>query len=279
MEFTQLIAQRYSCKNFGAGRVDAAALHTILEAGRLAPTAKNTQEQRIYVVQSEEGLAKIDAATPCRYGAPICLVVAYDKNHTFTYTGERMTSGMENATIEATHLFLGAANAGVDSCWVNFFDPDKLAKALGLPENEEIVMLLDLGHAAEGAGPLPNHSSRKPLSETGTFLKPSQGCKKAPARWFSGQHAGACVLFQFSVLRVDDIPPIQISTLQTVDEHLRGGDVGGHGDVVHIAQAQQSHLIRLAGLCIDVVAEEQQQVDLVAGNAGRDLLVTALHTG
>ena len=64
MEFTQLIAQRYSCKNFGAGKVDAAALHTILEAGRLAPTAKNTQEQRIYVVQSEEGLAKIDAATP-----------------------------------------------------------------------------------------------------------------------------------------------------------------------------------------------------------------------
>ena len=91
MEFTQLIAQRYSCKNFGAGKVDAAALHTILEAGRLAPTAKNAQEQRIYVVQSEEGLAKIDAATPCRYGAPICLVVAYDKNHTFTYPGERMT--------------------------------------------------------------------------------------------------------------------------------------------------------------------------------------------
>ena len=53
MEFTQLIAQRYSCKNFGAGKVDAAALHTILEAGRLAPTAKNAQEQRIYVVQSE----------------------------------------------------------------------------------------------------------------------------------------------------------------------------------------------------------------------------------
>lgn len=76
MEFTQLIVQRYSCKNFGAGKVDAAALHTILEAGRLAPTAKNTQEQRIYVVQSEEGLAKIDAATPCRYGAPVCLVVA-----------------------------------------------------------------------------------------------------------------------------------------------------------------------------------------------------------
>ena len=46
----------------------------------------------------------------------------------------------------------------------------QVQRALGLPENEEIVMLLDLGHAAEGAGPLPNHSSRKPLSETVTFL-------------------------------------------------------------------------------------------------------------
>ena len=64
-----------------------------------------------------------------------------------------------------------------------------------------------------------------------------------------------------------------------MDQHLGGGDVGGHGDVVHIAQAQQSHLIRLAGLGIDGVAEEQQQVDLVAGNAGRDLLVAALHPG
>ena len=62
-----------------------------------------------------------------------------------------------------------------------------------------------------------------------------------------------------------------------MDEHLSGGDVGGHGDVVHIAQAQQGHLIGLAGLCIDGVAEEQQQVHLIAGNAGRDLLVTALN--
>ena len=57
----------------------------------------------------------------------------------------------------------------MDSCWVNFFDPDKLAAELGLPENEEILMLLDLGYGAEGAQPLPNHSSRKPLSETVTW--------------------------------------------------------------------------------------------------------------
>ena len=45
-------------------------------------------------------------------------------------------------------------------------DPEKLARILGLPENEEILMVMDLGYAAEGAGPLPNHESRKPLEET-----------------------------------------------------------------------------------------------------------------
>ena len=170
MEFTQVIAERYSCKNFGEGKVDAAKLTEILEAGRLAPTAKNFQEQRIYVVQSEEGLAKIDKVTPCRYGASTCVVVAFDRNNVFTYPGEKRNSGIEDATIVATHMILAAANAGVDSCWINFFDPEKLAKELNLPENEEILMILDLGYAAEGTKPLPNHNSRKPLSETVAYL-------------------------------------------------------------------------------------------------------------
>lgn len=93
-------------------------------------------------------------------------MVAFDKNHVFTYPGEKRDSGVEDASIVATHMMLAAANAGVDSCWLNFFDPDKAAKELGLPENEEVLMILDLGYAAEGAGPLPNHASRKPLEET-----------------------------------------------------------------------------------------------------------------
>mgnify|MGYP002540410716 CR=1 FL=1 len=61
MEFTQVVENRYSCKNFSGRKVEAEKLQVILEAGRVAPTAKNLQEQRVYVVQSEEGLKKIDA--------------------------------------------------------------------------------------------------------------------------------------------------------------------------------------------------------------------------
>ena len=170
MEFKKVISARYSCKKYSDKKVESEKLNAILEAGQLAPTAKNLQEQRVYVVQSESGLAAIDKVTPCRYGAPTVLVVAFDKNNVFTYPGEKRDSGVEDATIVATHMVLAAADEGVDSCWVNFFDPDKLAAELGLPENEEILMVMDLGYAAEGAGPLANHGSRKPLSETVSYL-------------------------------------------------------------------------------------------------------------
>ena len=170
MEFTEVVKKRYSCKKYDGRKVDKAQLEAILEAGRLAPTAKNLQEQHIYVLESEESLAKVDKATPCRYGASTVLAVAFDKNNVFTYPGEKRDSGVEDAAIVATHMILAAANEGVDSCWLNFFDPDKLAADLGLPENEEILMLMDLGYAAEGAGPLENHNSRKDLKETVTYI-------------------------------------------------------------------------------------------------------------
>ena len=138
MEYSELIQKRYSCKKYDGRPAEADKLQAVLEAGRLAPTAKNLQEQHIYVV--------------------------------YTYPGGGRTSGVEDATIVATHMILAAANAGLDSCWINNFDPDALAADLGLPEDEEILMLMDLGYAAPGFEPLPNHSRRKDLSETVSYL-------------------------------------------------------------------------------------------------------------
>ena len=170
MEFKEVIEKRYSCKKYSDRQVEEEKLKAILNAGRLAPTAKNLQEQHIYVLRSADALAKIDAVTPCRYGAPTVLVVAYDSRNVFTYPGGKRDSGAEDATIVATHMILAAADDGVDSCWVNFLDPDRLEEILSLPENEEVLMVMDLGYAAEGTGPLPNHHSRKDLEETVTYI-------------------------------------------------------------------------------------------------------------
>ena len=87
MEFKEVVKNRFSCKKYSSRKLEPSKLEAILEAGRLAPTAKNLQEQHVYVVQSEEILTKIDGVTPCRYGAPVVLVVAFDKNNVFTYPG------------------------------------------------------------------------------------------------------------------------------------------------------------------------------------------------
>ncbi len=171
MEFFELCKRRYSCKKYDSSKaVDKAVIERILEAGRAAPTAKNLQEQHVYVLQSPEALAKVDSVTPCRYGAPVVLMVCWDKANVYTYPGGKRESGVEDASIVATHLMLAAAAENVESCWLNNFDPEKLKAELKLPENQEILMLLDLGYAAEGAGPLQNHGLRKPLSETVSYL-------------------------------------------------------------------------------------------------------------
>lgn len=168
MDFSELAAARHSCKAYDGRQITEEELSRILEAGRLAPTAKNLQEQHVYVVQSPEGLAMIDKLTPCRYNAPTVLVVAYRKDNVFVYPGGKRDSGIEDATIVATHLMLAAADAGVDSCWINFFDPDKAKHELSLPDNEEVLMFLDLGYAAERKSAVTK--KRKKLEETVSYL-------------------------------------------------------------------------------------------------------------
>lgn len=170
MEFTEVVKNRYSCKKFSGRAVEKEKLDKVLEAGRLAPTAKNSQPQRITVITTEKALMQIDKHTPCRYGAPVVIAVGYDKNNVYTYPGGKYMSGAEDATIVATHMMLAAFDEGLDSCWLNCFDPDETAKALKLPDDEELVMLLDIGYAEGDTGPLENHSKRKPLDETVKYL-------------------------------------------------------------------------------------------------------------
>lgn len=170
MDFYELAKERYSCKGFDGRAISKEQLDAVLAAGRVAPTAKNNQPQRIYVAQSDAALAKVDKVTPCRYNCRTVLIVAYDINSVFTYPGGKQISGPEDAAIVATHMMLAAKANGVDSCWINNFDPEAVEKEFELPENEKVLMMLDLGFPAPTTKPLPNHTSKKELSETVTFI-------------------------------------------------------------------------------------------------------------
>lgn len=171
MSFMELAKERFSVKAFADKPVEKEKLDKILEAGNVAPTAANKQPQRIYVIQSEEGLKKINELCSCIYGAKTVLIVAYDSAEEWKNPlQEGIHSGDQDASIVATHLMLEAWEQGIGSCWVNYFSNDEVAKAFGLPETEKIVMLLPLGYAPADAKPLPTHDACKPIDETVKYL-------------------------------------------------------------------------------------------------------------
>lgn len=167
MEFEEVVKNRTATRKFSNKKLTKTVLKKILNIGRLAPTAKNLQPQKIYVLQSDEALKKVDLATPCRYNAPTVLMICGDKNIAWSMDG--YSSYEMDASIVATHLMLGATNYGVDNIWIKKFDANILKKEFALPTNIEPVCLMPLGYADKSYVGNPLHTVRKPLDETVVF--------------------------------------------------------------------------------------------------------------
>ena len=163
MEFENVIRKRQATRKFSNQVVEKEKINNILEAGRIAPTAKNVQPIKIYVVESSEGLEKIDKASPCRYNAPIVLLVFGDKKQAFS-KGEHSTYEMD-ACIVATHMMLEATNQELDNIWVEMFDENVLREEFSIPNNLVPVCLLPIGYRNENCPESPNHNRRKELEE------------------------------------------------------------------------------------------------------------------
>lgn len=168
MEFDKVIKKREAVRDFKNTKISKEDLNKILEAGRLAPTAKNNQPQKIYVIESLEGLSKVDEITKCRYNAPTVLLVCSDSEKGFE-KGLFNTYIMD-ATIVATHMMLEATNLGIDNIWIEAFDIEETQKKFNLPKNIVPVMLLPLGYRTDNYPGNPLHNIRKELSETIEYI-------------------------------------------------------------------------------------------------------------
>ena len=163
MEFEKVIRERTAIRKFKDEQIKKEELDSILEAGRLAPTAKNIQPQKIYVVQSKEGIEKIDKSSPCRYNATTVLVVCSDKD--IAFKKEDYSTYEMDACIVATHMMLEATNVGLGSIWIEFFDAKKLKQEFNLDSNIEPICLIPLGYVADDYNGNPMHSIRKNIKE------------------------------------------------------------------------------------------------------------------
>lgn len=172
MRFLELAKSRYSVRKFADKPIEQEKLDIILEAGNVAPTGCNYQPQRIYVVQSEKNIAKLNELSKCIFGAKTVLLFTYDSNEDWKNPLESgVHSGVQDVSIVASHIMLAAWDLGIGTCWVNYFANTKLEKELRLPENERAVLLMPIGYPAEDSLPIEKlHSVYKNIDETVRFI-------------------------------------------------------------------------------------------------------------
>lgn len=168
--FGELIAQRYSVRDFADTPVEKEKLDIILEAARLAPTAVNYQPVRLYVVQSREGLEKLSGLRQL-FGATVAVIVCYDDSVSWKNRHDGgHDSGEADASIVTTHMMLQAWELGIGSCWIGAFCPVDVCAAFDIPACQHPVAILAMGYAGETGLPSDRHGKRNPVESFTRFL-------------------------------------------------------------------------------------------------------------
>lgn len=164
MSFFDLASSRFSVRSYSPREVEEEKIEQLLLAAQVAPTAKNNQSFRIFLLQSEEALRKARECSPLTYGAPLIMLFCYNEEEAFAAPDVRVNFGLVDASIAATHVMMQATELGLGSVWVGYFEEDKIREKFALPANVHPASLLCLGYALN-AEPSPRHSESKPLDE------------------------------------------------------------------------------------------------------------------
>ena len=155
--YAAIVAKR-DTRSYTSDPVDEAVLGRILQAGRMAGSAKNGQVTRMVLVTDPEvrdALAGCGNSTAWISTAPAIVVFVVPVEGGRPFDIGRM----------AQNIMVAAESFGLASCPVTFQHGDRLRQVLGLPDTHEGPMGVTLGHPAAEAPPNPLQSPRIPLDE------------------------------------------------------------------------------------------------------------------
>ena len=156
------IQARFSVRAYQDRPVESDKLLAVLEAGRLAPSAKNRQPWRFVVVQDSQTRQKL--VGPCNGQAFVAQAPAViaavgllpDRIMDCQVPGDPV-----DVAIAVDHMTLAAVELGLGTCWVGKFDQDQVRRLLHIPNDVKIIELLTLGYPAEP----PRTKVRKVMDE------------------------------------------------------------------------------------------------------------------
>jgi len=154
MEYSELIAARYSVRAYRPDPVEDEKLQTVLEAARLAPTAANRQPIQLIVMRTagrEEEIKKIYRRS-WFVQAPLVIAVCTISSQAWVRESDKFNARLIDAAIVADHLILAATNLGLGTCWIAAFNVEAARAVLQLPDEVEPVIFTPLGYPADQPG-------------------------------------------------------------------------------------------------------------------------------
>ncbi len=152
MEFREVIERRRSIRKYGPDPVPEEKLRRLYEALQLAPSGGNKEEYAFVFVTDAEKRRRIaeEAGHQDFIGqAPVLMLAVCEPGREF------------DVAIAVDHMVLAAADEGLGTCWVGWFEREPVRQALGIPERKAVPIMVTIGYADEA----PECRSRKPLDE------------------------------------------------------------------------------------------------------------------
>ncbi len=172
MEWLDQIKARRTVRKYKKDPVREEDLQKVLEAARWAPSWANSQCWEYVVIKDPNvkgeiagAFAKMNPIVPALTEAPVVLVACgqlkkagYFRDKAATEKGDWF---MFDVALSLGNLILAAHSLGLGTAIVGAFDARKVAAALGVPENVEVMAITPLGYPAE----TPPAPKRKELKE------------------------------------------------------------------------------------------------------------------
>ncbi|MBM9537524.1 nitroreductase family protein [Desulfobulbus alkaliphilus] len=161
MHFSELIAIRQSVRAYADTPVEAEKLVLLIEAVRLAPSASNSQPWKLILVDDLELKNKVAQATfsplvsfnKFAPQAPVLAVLVMEKPKWITQIGGMLKSRefpLIDIGIAAEHFCLQAAELGLGTCMLGWFDEPVIKQLLHIPKQKRIGLVITLGYAKAG---------------------------------------------------------------------------------------------------------------------------------
>ena len=179
MDFSVLLQSRQSVRRYSDKPIEPEKIDQLIEAVRLAPSASNSQPWKLILVTEPSLREQVALATFSPLvsfnkfvpQAPALAVLVIEKPKIITQIGGRLKDRdfpLIDIGIAAEHFCLQAAELGLGTCMLGWFDEPTVQNLLNIPKNRRIGLLITLGYSEDPTAP-PRPKIRKPMEEMCSF--------------------------------------------------------------------------------------------------------------